>query len=133
MMMTEVDPMEVTLSVIISLTSPTTTMMTSASTTVMDGLMNSVRCPVKEHLPPASIPTQAAHPVRSSPTIPNVPMFLQDARDVMMFAPVEMATKTNWTTLPIVLGTNHHALERTQDHHHLKCVTTSATRMEVAL
>ena len=95
--------------------------------------MNSVRCPVEEHLPPASIPTQADHPVRSSPTIPNVPMFLQDARDAMMFARVEMATKTNWTTLPIVLGTNHHPLEPPQDHHHLKCVTTSVTRMEVAL
>ena len=60
--------------------------------------MRSVRCPPDMPQPPASTPSAADHPARSTPTTPNVPIFPQDARDVTMFAPREMETRTSWTT-----------------------------------
>lgn len=65
---------------------------------VMDGLTSSVRCPAGGAPQPASIPSPAEDPARSSPTTPNVPMFRQDARGVMMSAPVEMGKMISWTT-----------------------------------
>ena len=57
---------------------------------VMDGLTRSVRCPAGGAPLPASTPSPAEDPARSTPTTPNVPMFRQDARGVMMFAQDEM-------------------------------------------
>jgi len=67
-------------------------------TIVMDGLTSSVRCPAGGAPLPASTPFPAEDPVRSSPTTPNVPMFRQDARGVMMSAPGEMEKMASWTT-----------------------------------
>ena len=69
-----------------------------APTIVMDGLTASVRCPPGGAPLPASIPSPEEDPPRSSPIIPTVPMFPQDARDVMMSAPKEMENRISWTT-----------------------------------
>lgn len=67
-------------------------------TIVMDGLTSSVRCPAGGAPLPASTPSPAEDLARSSPTTPNVPMFRQDARGVMMSAPDEMEKRISWTT-----------------------------------
>ena len=67
-----------------------------APTIVMAGPMSSARWRPGLGPPPASIPS--ADLARSTPTTRNVPMFPQDARDVMMSAPAEMAKRTSWTT-----------------------------------
>ena len=64
----------------------------------MDGLTSSVRCPAGGAPLPASTPFPAEDPVRSSPTTPNVPMFRQGVRGVMMSAPGEMEKMASWTT-----------------------------------
>merc|ERR1712172_179294 len=61
-------------------------------------LTSSARCPQGGALLPASIPSREEDPPRSTPTTPNVPMFPQDARDVMMSAPKEMENRISWTT-----------------------------------
>merc|ERR1711971_1220001 len=50
-------------------------------------LVNVTNCPIEA-------PTQAPSPR----TIPNVPMFPQDVRDVMMSVPKEMENRISWTT-----------------------------------
>ena len=70
----------------------------NAPTTVMDGLTRNVRCLAGGASLPASIPSPAEDPARSTPITPNVPMFPLDARDVMMSAPKEMENRISWTT-----------------------------------
>ena len=69
-----------------------------APTIVMAGLTSIVRCPQGGAPLPASIPSPAEDPARSTPITPSVPMFPQDARDAMMSAPEEMVTGISWTT-----------------------------------
>ena len=69
-----------------------------APTTVMDGLTSNVRWLADGAPLHASIPSPAEDPARSTPTTPSVPMFPQDARDVMMSAPKEMENRISWTT-----------------------------------
>ena len=70
----------------------------NAPTIVMDGLTRNARCPAGGASLPASVPSPAEDPARSTPTTPSVPMFPQDARDVMMSAPKEMVNRISWTT-----------------------------------
>ena len=58
-------------------------------------------------------------------------MFPQDARDVMMSAPAEMATRTSWTTESGPEARGH--LQPSTDPHPPNCVTTSASQVEAAL
>ena len=58
-------------------------------------------------------------------------MFPQDARDVTMSAPAEMA-RTSWTTEQTGKEVSDHPQHST-DPHPPKCVTTSASQMEAAL
>ena len=68
-------------------------------------------------------------------------MFHQDAGDAMMSAPDEMETKISWTTGRIIhhqlstITINHHLPEDRRGHHPptVRCVTISASQMEVAL
>ena len=100
--------------------------------------MSSVGCPAVGPPPPASTPSPADHPARSTPTTQHVPMFPQDARDVTMSAPAEMETRTSWTTGPTVQDVIHpeasqHLQDSSRVPHPLKSVTTSVSQMEAAL
>merc|ERR1711894_657037 len=103
--------------------------------------MNNVRWRAGLPPPPASIPSPASHPARSTPTTRNVPMFPQDARDVMMSAPAEMTKRTSWITKRTVhqevVSRHHSHLQQANTDPHLitdkqetkqqRTVTTHAT------
>jgi len=144
MMVTAPGPIVVTLSDSIIWLISLIVAVTNAPTIVMAGLMSSAGCQAGSAPLPASIPTPIHGTAKSSPTTPHVPMFHQDARDVMMSAPEEMVTRISWTTEWNIQEDKQHLPEDLTKKHlqgghrghpppTTRCVTISASQMEAAM